>query len=119
MVMRAPAVLLNVVLASALGGLSGYLIAQRASQREIAILRQEHDAALIREQELRSQLESAFAAQAALEQQARHLETELAERLRRLEDLAAKLTPAPSPPTTEAQVSNDTEEKNDSAPRED
>ena len=119
MVMRAPAVLLNVVLASALGGLSGYLIAQRASQQEIAILRQQHDAALIREQELRSQLESAFAAQAALEQQARHLETELAERLRRLEDLAAKLTPAPTPPTAEAPVSDDTGEKNDSAPGED
>ena len=114
--MRAPAVLLNVVIASALGGLSGYMLAQKGSRQEITTLRQEYQAALVREQELRTQLESALTARAALEQQSQHLQTELAERLRRLEDLAAKLNPFPNPPTTEAPVDTDPEGKNDNSP---
>jgi septal ring factor EnvC (AmiA/AmiB activator) len=119
MAMRAPAVLLNVVIACALGGVVGYSIARKEGQQEIATLRQEHQAARTREQELRAQLESAFTARAAVEQQSQHVQTELAERLRRLEDLAAKLNPSPTPPVAEAPLGNGPEEKNDSAPQED
>lgn len=95
--MRAPAVLLNVVIASALGGFAGYSIAHREGQQAIAALRQEHQATLLREQEVRAQLETALVARATLEQQSQHLQTELNERLRRLEELAAQLAPPPVP----------------------
>ena len=117
--MRAPAVLLNVVIACALGGFAGYSVARREGQQEIITLRQEYHAALAREQELRTRLESALTARVALEQQSQHLQTELAERLRRLEDLAAKLNPSPNPPTAETPIDNGPEEKSDSPPQED
>jgi flagellar motility protein MotE (MotC chaperone) len=105
--MRAPAVLLNVVIAGALSGFAGYTIAHREGQQAIAALRQEHHAALLREQEVRAQLETALAARAALEQQSQHLQAELNERLRRLEELAAQLTPPPVP--SEENSTGDTE----------
>jgi|SoiMethySBSTD1v2_1073268.scaffolds.fasta_scaffold113050_5 uncharacterized protein HemX len=118
-VMRAPAVLLNVVIACALGGVAGYSIAQKEKQQEILTLRQEHQAAHEREQELRTQLEAALTAQAALEQQFQHVQMELNERLRRLEDLAAKLNPSTTLPGTEAPADNSREEKKDSTTQED
>lgn len=92
--MRAPAVLMNVIIATALGGAVGYGIANRAKTQEITQLRQEHDRTLIRERELRTQVQDALAARAALTQETQHLQKDLMERLRRLEEAAAKLTPA-------------------------
>lgn len=109
--MRAPAVLLNVVIACVCGGFTGYSIARRESQQEIAMLRQQQQSASLREQEVRTQLEAALAARAALEQQAQHLQTELTERLQRLEDLAAKLNPPPLSPEADSIPSNGTEQK--------
>lgn len=109
--MRAPAVLLNVVVACALGGFSGYTIAQRKSAQEFTKLRQEQQATLIREQELRTQLESALTARVALEHESQRLQTELSERLRRLEDLAAKLHPPPQPSDTETTIGDKPEQE--------
>jgi hypothetical protein len=47
----------------------------------------------VRERELRAQLQEALAARAALAQEAQHLQEDLLERLRRLEETAAKLAP--------------------------
>jgi predicted nuclease with TOPRIM domain len=94
--MRAPAVLLNVIVACVAGGLVGYGLANRASSQEIARLRQERDSGLIRERELRAQLEEALAARAALAQETQRLQEDLQERLRRLEEAAAKLVPRPN-----------------------
>jgi len=91
--MRAPAVLLNVLIACALGGIAGYELANRVNKQEIARLQQERDQGLIRERELRAQLEETLAAHAALAQEAKHLQEDLQERLRRLEEAAAKLAP--------------------------
>ena len=104
--MRAPAVLLNVVMAGCLGGLSGYTVANRANHAVIAGVRQERDLALVREQELRGQLQEALAARAALEAESQRLQTNLTERLHRLEELAGELArqtgqevvPPPVPP---------------------
>jgi hypothetical protein len=60
---------------------------------EIAVLTQERDNALIREGELRAQLEEALAARAALTQETQRLQQDLSERLRRLEEAAVKLVP--------------------------
>jgi hypothetical protein len=94
--MRAPAVLLNVIVACTVGGLVGYEVANRANGQEIARLRRERDNGLIRERELRAQLEEAVAARAALAHEAQRLQEDLQERLRRLEEAAAKLVPRPS-----------------------
>ena len=91
--MRAPAVLLNVIIACTLGGVAGYGLASRASSQEIARLQQEQDNGLIRERELRAQLQEALAARAALAQETQRLQEDLQERLRRLEEAAAKLAP--------------------------
>jgi type II secretory pathway predicted ATPase ExeA len=91
--MRAPAVLLNVVFAAALGGIVGYRIALSRSMAEIAHLSQEQESSQIRERELRTQLQEAVAARAALVQETQQLQHDLAERLRRLEETAAKLAP--------------------------
>ena len=116
--MRAPAVLLNVVIACACGGFAGYSIARRESQHELATLRQQQQVTLIREQEVRTQLEAALAARAALEQQSQHLQTELTERLQRLEDLAAKLNPSPlSPEAGSVPSTAGPEQKSDNAPQ--
>lgn len=114
--MRAPAVLLNVIIAGTLGGFAGYSLAQREARQEISTLRQEHQVTLLREQEARAQLEAALAARAALEQQSQQLQTELSERLRRLEDLAVKLNPSSSPPEAGSTVSTEPEPKSDSTP---
>ncbi|MGH7960501.1 MAG: hypothetical protein ACRERD_01590 [Candidatus Binatia bacterium] len=92
--MRAPAVLLNVMIAAALGGMVGYGIANRAKTREITQLRQEYDRSLVRERELRAQVQEALAARATLAQETQRLQENLTERLRRLEEAAAKLAPA-------------------------
>ncbi|MBI3303687.1 MAG: hypothetical protein HYZ72_16605 [Deltaproteobacteria bacterium] len=94
--MRAPAVLLNVFIACALGGAVGYSVANKARNEEIARLRQERDSGLVREHELRAQLQEALAARAALAQEAQRLQQDLMERLHRLEETAAKLAP-PTP----------------------
>jgi uncharacterized protein HemX len=95
--MRAPAVLLSVVIACGAGGVVGYGLANRTSSQEIARLQQERDKGLAREGELRAQLQEALAARAALAQEAQHLQEDLLERLRRLEEAAAQLAPpAPS-----------------------
>lgn len=91
--MRAPAVLLNVVVACAIGGATGYSVANKIKNEEIVRLQQERDGGLIREQELRAQLQEALTARAALAQESQHLQEDLTERLRRLEEVAAKLIP--------------------------
>jgi hypothetical protein len=89
--MRAPAVLLNVVVAGCLGGVAGYTVANRASQEVIVQVQQERDLALVREQELRGQLQEALTARATLEAESQRLQTSLTERLQRLEQLAGEL----------------------------
>jgi hypothetical protein len=89
--MRAPAVLLNVVIAGCLGGFVGYTVAHRASHSAILRVQQERDLGLVREHELRSQLQEALAARAALEEESQRLQTNLTERLHRLEELAGQL----------------------------
>jgi chromosome segregation ATPase len=89
--MRAPAVLLNVVMAGCLGGFVGYTVAHRASHSAILRVQQERDLVLVREHELRSQLQEALAARAALEEESQRLQTNLTERLHRLEELAGQL----------------------------
>lgn len=90
--MRAPAVLLNMCVACALGGVVGYGVAYKARTEEILRLRQERDSGLVRERELHAQLQDALAARAALAQETQRLQEDLTERLRRLEEAAAKLT---------------------------
>ncbi len=91
--MRAPAVVLNVLLACAVGGVAGYELANKVNSQEIVRLQQERDNGLIRERELRAQLQEVLAARAALTQEAQRLQEDLQERLRRLEEAAAKLVP--------------------------
>src|SRR5712691_7705546 len=95
--MRAPAVLLNVIVAAVLGGVVGYRIANQTDAREIAQLQQERDRSLIRERELRAQLQEALAARATLAQEMQRVQDDLLERLRRLEDAASKLAPPAKP----------------------
>jgi hypothetical protein len=89
--MRAPAVLVNIVIAGCLGGVAGYTVAHRASHEVIARVQQERDLALVREHELRSQLQEALTARAVLEAESQRLQTNLTERLHRLEELAGQL----------------------------
>ena len=89
--MRAPAVLLNVIMAGCIGGFAGYTIAHRASHEEIVRVQQERDGALVRVHELSSQLQEALTARAALEEESQRLQTNLTERLQRLEGLAGQL----------------------------
>ena len=91
--MRAPTVLLSVLVACALGGVAGYSVASRTKNQEIARLQQERDEGVVRERELRAQLQEALAARAALAQEAQRLQDDLLERLRRLEEAASKLVP--------------------------
>ena len=104
--MRAPAILLNIVMAGCIGGVAGYAMTTRACHEEIARVQQERDHAVVREQELRSQLQEALTARAALEEESQRLQTNLTERLQRLEELAGQLarqtgqeaSPPPVPP---------------------
>jgi hypothetical protein len=89
--MRAPAVLLNVAMAGCISGFVGYTVANRASHEVIARVQQERDLVLVREHELRSQLQEALTARAVLEEESQRLQTNLTERLRRLEELAGQL----------------------------
>ena len=98
--MRAPAVLLSVLVACAAGAVVGYSLANRTNSQEIARLQQERDNGLVRERELRAQLQEALAARAVLAQEAQHLQEDLLERLRRLEEAAAKLAPPAQPGTS-------------------
>jgi type II secretory pathway predicted ATPase ExeA len=98
--MRAPAVLLSVLVACAAGAAVGYSLANRMNSQEIVRLQQERDNGLVRERELRTQLQEALAARAALAQEAQHLQEDLLERLRRLEEAAAKLAPPAQPGTS-------------------
>lgn len=89
--MRAPAVLLNVVVAGCLSGFVGYTIASRANHEALLRVQQERDLALVREHELRTQLQEALTSRTALEEESRRLQTNLSERLKRLEELAGQL----------------------------
>ncbi len=90
--MRAPAVLFNVVIVGCLGGWAGYSVANRASHNVIVQVQQERDLALVREHELRGQLQETLTARAALEAESQRLQTNLTERLHRLEELARELS---------------------------
>ena len=85
--MRISGVLLCVVIAGALGGLSSHYLATRQCNEETARLVRERDLGAIREQELRAQLEEALTARATLAQEARQLQANLSERLKRLEEI--------------------------------
>jgi predicted nucleic acid-binding Zn-ribbon protein len=87
------------MVACAAGGVVGYSLANRTNSQEIARLQQERDKGLVREREWRAQLQEALAARAALAQEAQHLQEDLLERLRRLEEAAAKLAPPAQPGT--------------------
>jgi len=104
--MRAPAVLLNVVFACAIGGGIGYTVADKMKRAEIVGLQQERDMGLIREQELRAQLQEALAARAALAQESQQLQADLTARLRRLEEVAAKLIPPKESPAPETRAAD-------------
>ena len=95
--MRAPVVLLSIVLAFTIGGLAGYSLANRARGQEIVHLQHEYNRGLVRERELRAQLQESLEARAVLAQETRRLQENLAGRLRRLEEAAAKLAPAEKP----------------------
>jgi hypothetical protein len=95
--MRVFGVLLSVLVAGVVGGVLGYSMANRARFAEITLLTQERDNAFIRERELQAQVEEALAARAALAQETQRLQQDLSERLRRLEEAAARLTPAEKP----------------------
>jgi predicted nucleic acid-binding Zn-ribbon protein len=77
----------------ATGGVIGYAIAHRTATQELTQLQHEYHRGLVREQELRTQLQDALAQQAALAQESQRLQEHVSERLRRLEEAAAKLTP--------------------------
>jgi len=99
--MRAPAVLLNVVIAGFLGGFVGYSVATRTSREEISRLQQTLDLARVREHELQSQLQAAETERATLAAESQRLQANLTERLRRLEEIAAQLAaPTGQTPTS-------------------
>ncbi|MGE0683232.1 MAG: hypothetical protein AB7P69_20325 [Candidatus Binatia bacterium] len=87
--MRMWGVLLCVIIAGVAGGLGGDYWAARRCNKESARLTQERDLSLLRERELRGQLEEALAARAALAQEVQQLQLNLSERLKRLEEIAA------------------------------
>jgi hypothetical protein len=94
--MRMWGVFLCVIIAGVLGGLGGDYLAVRRCNEESARLTQERDLGLVRERELRGQLEEALAARAALAQEVQQLQLNLSERLKRLEEIAAPRNPLPS-----------------------
>ena len=101
--MRAPAVLLNVVMAGFVGGFVGYSVANHTNREEISRIQHALDLARVREHELQNQLQAAETERAALAAESQRLQTNLTERLRRLEEIAAQLaaptgqTPTPPP----------------------
>ena len=88
--MRISGVLLCVVIAGAIGGLGSHYLATRRCNEETARLVRERDLGAIREQELRAQLEDALTARATLAQEARQLQANLSERLKRLEEIVRR-----------------------------
>jgi hypothetical protein len=90
MSMRISGVLLCVAMAGVIGGLGSHYIATRQCNEETARLRRERDLDLIRERELRAQLEEALTARATLAQEARQLQANLSERLKRLEEIVMR-----------------------------
>ncbi|MCS6927447.1 MAG: hypothetical protein NZ578_16275 [Candidatus Binatia bacterium] len=93
--MRVPTALLWMTFAFTTGVALGYVIAHRTAAQELTRLQHEYHRGLAREQELRTQLQEALAQRAALAQESQRLQENIAERLRRLEETAAKLTPPP------------------------
>jgi hypothetical protein len=89
-------VLLCVIIAGVVGGLGGDYLAVRRCNEESARLTRERDLGLLRERELRGQLEEALAARAALAQEVQQLQLNLSERLKRLEEIAAQGEPSTS-----------------------
>lgn len=85
------------IIAATLSGAAGYTLATNTKNQEIAALRQAQEKGLIRERELRAQLQEALEAHATLAQQTQRLQTDLQERLRRLEDATAQLVPSRPP----------------------
>jgi hypothetical protein len=82
------------LIAGAAGGLGGDYLAVRRCNEETARLTQERDLSLLRERELRGQLEEALAARAALAREVQQLQLNLSERLKRLEEIAAPRNPS-------------------------
>jgi hypothetical protein len=87
-------VLLCVIIAVVAGGLGGDYLAVRRCNEETARLTQERDLSLLRERELRGQLEEALAARAALAQEVQQLQLNLSERLKRLEEIVVQRSPS-------------------------
>jgi len=92
--MRIGGVLFCVAIAVVIGGLGGSYFAIRRCNENIARFTRERDGSLIRERELRVQLEEALTARLALAQEVQQLQTSLSERLKRLEEIAARQLPA-------------------------
>lgn len=90
--MRTIAVVVSIAIAGVIGGAGGYYVADRARAEEIARLAQERDHGLVRERELKAELEDALATRAALMQETQQLEASLSDRLKRLEEIANQLT---------------------------
>jgi len=88
--MRISGVLVCVVVAGVIGGLGSYLMVTRRCSETTARLMHERDLGLIRERELRAQLEEALTARATLAQEARQLQEKLSERLNRLEEIVVR-----------------------------
>jgi len=91
--MRLWLVLLCVVVAGVSGGLGGNYLAVRWCNEEFARLTQERDLSRVREGELRAQLEDALTARETLAQEVQKLQTDLSERLKRLEEIATQQAP--------------------------
>ena len=94
--MRMWGVLLCLIIVGVLGGLGGDYLAVRRCNEETARLTHERDLSLLRERELRGQVEEAFAARAVLSQEVQQLQLNLSERLKRLEEIAAPRSPSSS-----------------------
>src|ERR1051325_11305357 len=90
--MRSVGVVLWMLAAGLVGSVGGYYVADHQGAKEIARLTQERDSSLVRERELKAQLTDALAARAALVQEAQQLQENLTDRLKRLEDVANRLT---------------------------
>lgn len=92
--MRIWGVLVCMIIVGVLGGLGGDYLAVRRCNEETARLTKERDLGLLRERELRGQLEEALAAGAALSQEVQQLQLNLSERLKRLEAIAEPRGPS-------------------------
>jgi hypothetical protein len=82
------------MLVGAAGGLGGNYLAVRRCNDEAARLTQERDLSLLREREVRVELEETLAARAALVQEVQQLQLNLSERLKRLEEIAVQRSPS-------------------------